>query len=68
MATSQTEIELFLLHETSDALLVAVDDDEATPEVWIPKYWKGDSLAWERKGANIILFAPEELLIEKGLV
>ncbi len=69
MATDpQVEITLFLIHETLNALLVAEDDDEASDEVWIPKVWKGVELAWHRKGANVVIFAPEDLLIEKGLV
>lgn len=64
----QFEVELFFIAERPNSICVAIDDDEASPEVWLPKTWKGVDLAWTKKGANIRLFAPEDLLIEKGLV
>jgi hypothetical protein len=68
MAREQIEVQVFFLHETPRALLVAKDDDEASPEVWLPKTWKGEELSWTMKGGWLTLFAPEDLLYEKGLI
>ena len=65
---SQVELTLFYITSTERALCVAVDDDEASEEIWLPKVYKGDELAWTRKGVKITIWAPEELLFEKGLI
>lgn len=58
----------FYIHETADGLCVAVDDDEASPEIWLPKRWRDETISFERKGVSVMLFAPEELLLKKGLI
>lgn len=64
----QVEITLFYIHETPKALCVAETDDEGDLEIWLPKEWKGETLAWQRKGVKITVWAPEDLLLDKGLI
>ena len=64
---SEVEMTLFYIHETQSALCVAETDDEADPEIWIPKTWNGTEIAYQRKGVKITIWAPEDLWVKKGL-
>jgi hypothetical protein len=68
MPREQVEITLFYIHQTDKALCVAETDDEGDPEIWLPKRWKGEDLAWQQKGTKITVWAPEDLLLDKGLI
>lgn len=58
----------FYITETEKALCVAINDDEASEEVWLPLHWKGEDVTFRRKGVKVWVYAPESLLTEKGLV
>lgn len=58
----------FYITETDKALCVAVDDDEANPEIWLPLWWNGETVSFRRKGVKVWIYAPEDLLQDKGLV
>lgn len=64
----QIEVKLFYVTQTPKALCVQVDEDETSPEIWLPKWWKGEELAWDQRGLKITIWAPEDLLFEKGLI
>lgn len=64
----QIELNLFYVTQTPKALCVQEDEDETSPEIWLPKMWKGEPIAWQQKGLKITIWAPEDLLLDKGLI
>lgn len=61
---AQYEVELFWVHSTDSAILVATTDEIDAEEVWLPK----SAIAFERKGVKVTVWAPEKMLVDKGLV
>lgn len=60
----EVELVLFYIHQTPAALCVAETDDEGEEEVWLPK----EQIAFEQKGTKVTVWAPEKLLLDKGLI
>jgi hypothetical protein len=58
----------FYIHETDKALCIAKDDDEGSEAIWLPFFWKGEEVTYRRKGTKVWVYAPEDLLLEKGLI
>lgn len=65
----QFEIEFYYITRTEKALCVSEDLDEGE-EVWLPLFDKygNEIVTFERNGLKVTVWAPENLLTEKGLV
>lgn len=64
------ELKCFFIAERPAALCVTKTDDEGEEEIWLPKYDRDGNrlISFQRRGHIVTLFAPEWLLVEKGLV
>lgn len=60
---SQVEVECYYVHETANALCVT-DDLDGGEDMWFPKA----AIAFERNGTKVKLWAPEKLLLDRGLI
>lgn len=62
-AESQVEVQVYYVHQTAAALCVTTDLD-AGEDIWLPK----EAIAFTRVGTTVTLWAPEKLLLDKGLI
>ena len=65
----QYEETFYYVTKTQKAICVTTDLD-AGDEVWLPIFdkWGNEQVTFEIKGNKVTIFAPEDLLTEKGLV